>query len=88
MAFSAESVQKRFDDPTIVYANPIRDWWNNWERHKEPLDSLLRAFDPWTALPIRVRFLVRNEVGVPEQIFEGSAPVRPALPPDLAQQLA
>lgn len=87
-SYGAESVPKRFDDPTAGYLNPITDWWDTWERHKEPLESLLRGFSLWSALPIAVRVVTRNEVGVPEQVFETTVPPRPVLPPDLALVLA
>jgi predicted acylesterase/phospholipase RssA len=86
--YGAESLPKRFDDPTIAYLNPITDWWDTWERHKEPLESLLRGFSLWSPLPIRVRIVVRNELGVPEQVFETMVPPPPVLTPGQALQLS
>jgi hypothetical protein len=86
--FGAESVPKRFDDPSIACLNPITDWWDTWERHKEPRESPLRKFSLWSTLPIRVRIVVRNELGIPEQVFETSVPPQPMLSSNLALQLA
>jgi hypothetical protein len=49
--FGIESVPIAFDDG--AYRNPTLGWWENWERHRAPLDDLLRSFTPWTPLPIR-----------------------------------
>jgi hypothetical protein len=78
--FGAESLPNEFSDPTTGYLNTIFDWWETWERHREPLDTFLRGFGLWTALPIRVEVVVRNEVGSLTQIFETSVPPRPVLP--------
>jgi hypothetical protein len=66
----------------------VTGWWDTWERHKEPLESLMRVFNPWSTLPIGVRIVLRRGVGVPEQVFETSAAPLPVLRPDLAGQLA
>jgi len=76
----AESMPKAFSDASLGYLNPTTDWWGTWERHREPLESFLRGFDLWSALPIQVRIVVRNELGSPEQVFETSVPPRPVTP--------
>jgi hypothetical protein len=74
-AFGGESVPKRFDDPSIGYLNPSANWWTTWERHREPLESLIRGFDPWSPLPFNVTF---GNLGAAIPVFEYAAPAAPS----------
>lgn len=85
--FGAESLPKEFSDPNTGYVNTIFDWFETWERHREPLDTFLRGFGLFSPLPIRVEVVVRNEIGSLTQIFETSAPPRPVLPDGIRNAL-